>query len=228
MPARGYHLFWRVVGSGDPYTDGGSFFSSPIVFTDETNPFGTEYEGTIRSENHNSICDDIYWSTIIQSGGSGSSGGGVVCKQHEFSVFGPDSDQYRVTGLNCNGTSYNSGLRYVGDGGLSVCLQVGTYAIENFGTGGAVLQNADNDCSFGFFFLGCGRGNSAGEACADAVANSRVFWSYCSSIAIGCRIYTGHNLNVPLTGYSKIFIENANWDINPVTAILEGFSSEQC
>lgn len=75
MPSRGYRVFWRVAGSGDPYTDAGNFFTSPAVFTDETNPPGTEYEGTIAAQLHSSFCDPINWSTIEDSGGSGSSGG---------------------------------------------------------------------------------------------------------------------------------------------------------
>lgn len=71
-------MYWRVVGSGDPYTDAGNFFTSPAVFTDNTNPAGTQYEGTITSELHSSFCIPIHWSTIIESGsGSGISGSGA-------------------------------------------------------------------------------------------------------------------------------------------------------
>lgn len=79
MPARGYRVYWRVVGSGDPYTDAGNFFTSPAVFMDETNPAGTEYEGTITSQLHSSFCAPIAWSTIEDSGsGSGiPSGSGI-------------------------------------------------------------------------------------------------------------------------------------------------------
>lgn len=76
MPAKGYHLFWRAVGSGDPYTDGGNFFTTPIVFSDDTNPDGTEYEGILVSEYSHKSCNEMPWSTIV-SESSGQSIGSV-------------------------------------------------------------------------------------------------------------------------------------------------------
>lgn len=49
-PANGYNLIWRVLGSSDIHQDAGNFFTSPIIFTDDTNPDGTQYEGFIRSD----------------------------------------------------------------------------------------------------------------------------------------------------------------------------------
>lgn len=69
QPTKGYHLYWRAIGSGDPYTDGGNFFTSPIVFTDETNPDGTEYEGILVSEKSTGPCNEIPWSTVVSESG---------------------------------------------------------------------------------------------------------------------------------------------------------------
>lgn len=73
QPAKGYHLFWRVAGSGDPLTDAGHFFTSPAVFYDSLNPAGALYEGVIRSELRNTVCTDVIWGTN-ESGSSGASG----------------------------------------------------------------------------------------------------------------------------------------------------------
>lgn len=72
QPPGGYEFGWRVAGSGSSYTIAGYFFSFPAVFYDNTNPFGTCYEGYIRS-----VCGDnvfgtpILWSSCSDSGESG-------------------------------------------------------------------------------------------------------------------------------------------------------------
>lgn len=74
-PASGYNLKWRILGSGDPYTDEGNFFSSPVVFIDNINPEGTCYEGTLQSdcsesgESGSLLGEEIPWTT--QCGESG-------------------------------------------------------------------------------------------------------------------------------------------------------------
>lgn len=74
-PANGYNVQWRVAGSADPYTDAGNFTSNPAVFTDSSNPDGTQYEGFIRAD-------------CSESGGSGESG----------SLFGNNVSWSTVTG----------------------------------------------------------------------------------------------------------------------------------
>lgn len=73
-PANGYNVLWRVVGSSDAYTDAGNFTSSPAIFTEGTNPDGTDYEGIIRSdcsESGTSGSDfgtPVEWTTVTESG----------------------------------------------------------------------------------------------------------------------------------------------------------------
>lgn len=74
-PENGYNIQWRVLGSGDPYTDAGNFFSSPAVFNDEVNPPGTCYEGIIQSdcspsgESGTVLGEPVGWqSNCIESG----------------------------------------------------------------------------------------------------------------------------------------------------------------
>ena len=84
-PANGYNVKWRVVGSGDPYTDEGNFFSSPVSFIDNINPEGTCYEGTIQSDCSESgqsgivLGDEVVWATpCAESGFDNSSCGGGI------------------------------------------------------------------------------------------------------------------------------------------------------
>ncbi len=54
-PSGGYKIYYRVAGSGDPYTSAGTFFTSPAVFYDSVNPLGTCYEGYIVSDCGNDV-----------------------------------------------------------------------------------------------------------------------------------------------------------------------------
>lgn len=73
-PASGYNILWRVAGSADAYTDAGNFASSPAIFTDNTNPDGTEYEGIVRSdcsgsgESGSDFGTPVDWTTVTESG----------------------------------------------------------------------------------------------------------------------------------------------------------------
>lgn len=72
-PASGYRLYWRVAGSGDPYTDQGTFTESPIIFVDEINPPGTCYEGYLQSdctesgESGSVLGEQVPWNTPCPS-----------------------------------------------------------------------------------------------------------------------------------------------------------------
>jgi hypothetical protein len=78
-------------------------------------------------------------------------------------------------------------------------------------------------------FTGCGRGNDENEACNDATANSRTFYSNCDtfSFGTGCYVYTDTS-GTALTGYTNIFMNGANWDISPVTGLVTASSAIQC
>src|SRR6478736_7443709 len=75
-PENGYNIKWRVLCSGDPYTDAGNFMSSPAVFNDELNPEGTCYEGTIQSDCGGSgdpvLGREVHWSTPCEQEESGN------------------------------------------------------------------------------------------------------------------------------------------------------------
>jgi len=79
-------------------------------------------------------------------------------------------------------------------------------------------------------YSNCGRGNSVAESCNDAGVNSRTFYSNCNSgsFGIGCMVYVDAGGNTALTGYTNIFMNSANWDINSGTGAVTGLSSVQC
>lgn len=75
----------------------------------------------------------------------------------------------------------------------------------------------------------CGRGNSVSESCNDAGINNRTFYSNCDagSFGVGCYVYID-NLGTLLTGYTNIFMNGANWDIDTATGVVTAYSSIQC
>jgi len=75
-----------------------------------------------------------------------------------------------------------------------------------------------------------GRGNSVADACNDAGINSRTFYSDCApgSFGIGCFVYVSTSGPTPLTGFTNVFMNGANWDVNSSTGQITAFSSVQC
>lgn len=49
-PSGGYLIFYRPIGSLDPYREAGPFFTSPAIFTDIEDPENQQYEGFIQSD----------------------------------------------------------------------------------------------------------------------------------------------------------------------------------
>jgi len=79
-----------------------------------------------------------------------------------------------------------------------------------------------------FEYSNSGRGNTVNSACSDASINNRTFYSNCSSISVGCSIYTNSGGTTPLTGYTYVFIDGAVWNINSGTGVITSYSSIQC
>lgn len=116
---------------------------------------------------------------------------------------------------------------------VPVCVSGGTEITCPVGIewvlGGNCLLNGDCLPLDIFEFTACGRGNSEAEACSDATTNSRIFYSDCDTGSFGanCNVYTDI-LGTQLTGFTHIFMNNANWDVSPVTGIVVGPSAVQC
>lgn len=75
-PIGGYYVFYRPIGSVDPYRFAGIFFANPIVFTDENDPINQEYEGYMQSHCGGGVFGDIIpWESSGSVSGSGSQPG---------------------------------------------------------------------------------------------------------------------------------------------------------
>ena len=78
-------------------------------------------------------------------------------------------------------------------------------------------------------FNNCGRGDTVGESCSDAVNNARTFFSDCNNttFGVGCFVYSDSG-GTPLIGFSNVFMNLSNWDVNPSTGVVTASSSTQC
>jgi hypothetical protein len=76
---------------------------------------------------------------------------------------------------------------------------------------------------------GSGYGNSVADSCNDAINNNRTLYSDCDSgsFGTGCYVYTDTVPNA-LIGYTNVFMNGANWDVNSATGVITGLSSVQC
>lgn len=75
----------------------------------------------------------------------------------------------------------------------------------------------------------CGRGNSVAESCNDAVFNSRTFYSNCSPSVFGTGCYVfSDSIGTNLTGYTNVFMNGANWNIDDVIGSVQYYSLTQC
>lgn len=79
-----------------------------------------------------------------------------------------------------------------------------------------------------FEFGDCGKGNGVGEACSD-YPNSTLY-SNCDSMTfgVGCTVYTDAGGTTPLTGYTDVFMNGANWKVVDTTGIISQYSTIQC
>jgi hypothetical protein len=121
--------------------------------------------------------------------------------------------------VNPNGTSYEGIIR-------SDCGE--TFGPETPWTAFVSVPPDEESGMEGVAYTFCGRGNTESEACADATANVRTFWSPCAlgDLGPGCEVYTNHSMTNLLTGYTKIFMAQ-NWDIS-ITGVIIGSSAIQC
>lgn len=90
------------------------------------------------------------------------------------------------------------------------------------------LYDCQSECVSYSSFTGCGRGNTEASASSDASINNRTFWSDCNSLSFGplCTVLTT-STGTPLLGYPKIFMNSANYDVNPATGVVIGLSAIQ-
>lgn len=75
-----------------------------------------------------------------------------------------------------------------------------------------------------------GYGYSVSAACGMATANPVALFSLSdpSTFGVGSMVYTNAAGTTALTGYGNIFMNGANWDIDPSSGVVIAYSSIQC
>lgn len=155
-PSGGYKVYWRVQGSSDPYTLGGTFFISPAVFYDTVNPAGTCYEGIIQTDCGNEVVGSaIPWASCESESGGGDTvhivniSASVTIEDVNgiagFTLGGPvapgqvDSGTHTgftgAIGVTVSGTPISGSLSLFRNGLLLECMNVGfagSYAFSSF------------------------------------------------------------------------------------------------
>lgn len=133
-PTNGYNVLWRELNTFGPYNDAGNFTSAPAIFTDDTLPDGTEYEGVIRSDCSESgssgsdFGESVAWST-----------GSIPCKQYTMSkTVGSPSAHY----VDCDGVSRDTIILT----STTICTNGHGFTIS----GGSITIDSESDgpCSF--------------------------------------------------------------------------------
>lgn len=203
------------------------------------------YEQRLTSSLANGKWRDCFYGPFTFCSGSTS---GSACESSNCSQFYLDTSTINIdyTGVVldevANITLYtgsrlylSSSLELAPDGFYtsgSTWYQVGTGNIDGYNAGTII---GSGSCTVTppppttYTFNGCGRGNDVSEACGDAGINNRTFYSDCDSgtFGVGCFVYVDTFPN-PLTGYTNIFMNSANWDVNPSTGQVTAFSFPQC
>lgn len=123
-PANGYNILWRLAGSVGGYTNEGNVTNTPAVFTDSTNPDGSDYEGFITSD-------------CTESGESGESGGNfgtpipwttvvLVCRNYQVTNNHPDTATFAY--ISCAGST--TPVFMTSGQTVTVCAQEGEVFVD--------------------------------------------------------------------------------------------------
>ena len=230
------------------FTDNSSTVGYSHFLTVPTESFcGTEfyYEQRLTSSLANGKWRDCFYGPFTFCSGSTS---GSACESGNCSQFYLDTSTINIdyTGVmldeGSNVTLYTGSRLYLSSSlelapdGYYVSggnwYQVGTGNLYGYNAGTIIVSGS---CTVTpppptlTSFSGCGRGNDVSEACTDAGINNRTFWSNCDSMNFGvnCIVY-GDAGGSPLTGWSKIFMNSANWDLNTSTGQVTAASNPQC
>jgi hypothetical protein len=75
-----------------------------------------------------------------------------------------------------------------------------------------------------------GYGNSVQQSCSMASGLPVTLYSYDDSLSfgVGSTVYTNKFATVTLLGFTNIFMNGANWDVNPSNGVVIAYSSVQC
>jgi hypothetical protein len=122
---------------------------------------------------------------------------------------------------------------------LASGLAVSTYNSQNIVVSGGGASSVNVSCSgrvrssssnIVYWYTSSGYGNSEGSACSMSEEGITTLYSdsNTSEFGIGSVVYTTKFGTTALTGYTKIFMNGANWDINPSNGVVIAYSLTQC
>ncbi len=143
-----------------------------------------------------------------------------------FSYQNTITDQTILYTVNTEGVlsaPFNGGLSYykIFWGG-NVPTEFDVVSIDETGKV-TTLIDCQSECFNYSVFEGSGYGFTPSESASDATINNRTFYSSCNSLSLTglCPVFTDI-LGTPLLGYSNVFMNSQNFDVNPSTGIIIG------
>jgi hypothetical protein len=120
-----------------------------------------------------------------------------------------------------------SGLSAASYNSQNIAVSGGGATTVNVSCSGLVSSGASPTV---YAYPSSGYGNSESEACdmASTGLTTLTSTSDSSSFGPGSVVFTNPAGSILLTGYTHIFMNGANWDINPVNGVVIAYSLNQC
>jgi hypothetical protein len=161
-----------------------------------------------------------------QAGNGGSGGSGIVIIRYAGTPQGTGGTITQSGGFTFH--TFTSSGTFTAGGFVTTTTTTTTTTLAPTTTTTTTLAPTTTTTTIAYdTFVGSGYGNTVNEACSDASINNRTLYSDCSSISVGCTIYTT-TAGTLLTGFTFVFIDGAVWDINSSTGVITNYSSIQC
>jgi hypothetical protein len=118
---------------------------------------------------------------------------------------------------------------------LKAGLSIGSYSESLSVTGGtatATLTVSGNVTSATptTYSYTSGLGNSVSQACNNYIGYPVTLYALDDSTQLGAgtQLFYDSAATTPVTGFTHVFINGANWDLDPVTGVIISYSSIQC
>lgn len=238
VPAGGYKVRYRILGSSDPYRNAPTnFFSSPIEFVDNLDPVGTSYEGFIQGDcGGGKLGVSVPWvaeftgsvTPPTSSEAPSSSGGSSVAPEVCDGVCG----RYQAIGENPSGTLFT--WRDC-EGGIGEQL-------ITMGDPPFIFCTCDTDPEYSTTDVTVSRIGSCHDFNAITVRHAEVEETICglvgftayllapaTSITTGVTVYQSEDIMDPLLG--KSYIDDTAgpiFNINPATGVVGAPTGNSC
>jgi hypothetical protein len=147
--------------------------------------------------------------------------------------------------FSLNNSTFTSSLTIAYTGGgltattvyarLKAGLAIGSYSESLSVTGGTatasltVSGNVTSATPTTYSYTS-GLGNSVSQACNNYIGYPVTLYALDDSTQIGAgtQLFYDSAATTPVTGFTHVFINGANWDLDPVTGVIISYSSIQC